>query len=135
MKKTILVVGSINMDLVARATHIPVAGETVSGTSFATYPGGKGANQAVSIAKLGHPVTLIGRLGSDSFGEVLQRGLQAAGVDTSGVKQVPGSSGVAVIVVSDQGEIVSSSPQELTRCSPQMISRNMSTTSEELEPF
>ena len=103
-RKPILVVGSINMDLVARATHIPVAGETVAGTSFVTYPGGKGANQAVAVAKLGHRVQLIGRLGSDSFGEELLHGLQAAGVDTREVKQVSGSSGVAVIIVSDQGE-------------------------------
>ena len=104
VRKPIVVVGSINMDLVAIADHIPVVGETVAGSDFQTYYGGKGANQAVAIARLGYPVQLIGRLGSDRFGEELSAGLQREGVDITGVKRVDGTSGIAVIVVSSHGE-------------------------------
>jgi ribokinase len=102
--KHVVVVGSINMDLVATAERIPLAGETISGLEFTTFPGGKGANQAVAVARLGYPVNMIGRLGEDSFGDELQAHLKSAGVDTSGVKRVPGTSGVAVIVVSRTGQ-------------------------------
>jgi ribokinase len=104
VRKPIVVVGSINMDLVAMADHIPVIGETVAGYDFQTHHGGKGANQAVAIARLGYPVQLIGRLGSDRFGEELKEGLQREGVDIQGVQTVDGTSGIAVIVVSSQGE-------------------------------
>ena len=86
------------------ADHIPVVGETVAGYDFQTHHGGKGANQAVAIARLGYPVQLIGRLGSDRFGEELKEGLQREGVDITGVQTVDGTSGIAVIVVSSQGE-------------------------------
>ena len=59
-RKQIVVVGSINMDLVARAARIPVTGETVQGEEFRTHPGGKGANQAVAVARLGYPVSIVG---------------------------------------------------------------------------
>jgi ribokinase len=103
-RKPIVVVGSINMDLVTTAERIPVVGETVAGHRFQTHHGGKGANQAVAIAQLGYPVELIARLGSDSFGDDLKEGLKRAGVGIGGIKQVEGSSGVAVIVVSPRGE-------------------------------
>lgn len=99
-----LVVGSINMDLVASSQRIPAPGETVLGTAFQTYPGGKGANQAVAIARLGHPVHMIGRVGSDAFGAQLVAGLASAGVNIAGVLTTEGSSGVALIVVSATGE-------------------------------
>jgi ribokinase len=102
--KPIVVVGSINMDLVVSAERMPLAGETVTGTSFQQHPGGKGANQAVAIARLGHEVRMIGRVGSDPLGEELLQSLRQAGVDISGVKKVAGSSGVAVVVVSDNGQ-------------------------------
>ena len=102
--KAIVVVGSINMDLVAATERIPVAGETLTGKSFRTYPGGKGANQAVAVARLGYPVKMIGRLGSDAFGTELREGLQEEGVDVSGVLTSEGASGVALIVVSDTGD-------------------------------
>ena len=102
--KAIVVVGSINMDLVAATERIPVAGETLTGKSFRTYPGGKGANQAVAVARLGYPVKMIGRLGSDAFGTELREGLQEEGVDVSGVLSSEGASGVALIVVSDTGD-------------------------------
>lgn len=92
------------MDLVARAERIPLAGETVSSSDFQTHPGGKGANQAVAVARLGHPVRMIGRVGSDAFGETLRAQLQASGVDTSGVRVSCGPSGVAVIAVAPDGE-------------------------------
>jgi ribokinase len=103
-KKPIVVVGSINIDLVARADRIPVVGETTRGVDFQMHPGGKGANQAVAVARLGHPVAMIGKLGSDSFGAQLRDHLQSVGVDIRGVGTAPGSSGVAMIVVSTRGE-------------------------------
>jgi ribokinase len=107
-KKPIVVVGSINMDLVVTAPHIPAAGETILGTDFQNHPGGKGANQAVAAARLGVPsgiqVQMIGQVGSDDIGKQLRDGLNKAGVDTSSVGTAPGSSGVALISVSAAGE-------------------------------
>ncbi len=103
-RKPIVVVGSINLDLVAKADHIPVAGETVHGNDFQMHPGGKGANQAVAVARLGYPVQMIGQLGTDALGEQLRSHLQGAGVGLEGVGHVEGSSGVAMIVVAPQGE-------------------------------
>jgi ribokinase len=102
--KPVVVVGSINIDLVANTARIPGAGETVLGHAFKIHPGGKGANQAVAAARLGHPVRMIGRLGDDAFGAQLRAGLENAGVDTAGVGTSSGSSGVASIVVADSGE-------------------------------
>lgn len=82
-RKPIVVVGSINIDLVARAERIPVTGETISGIDLQTHPGGKGANQAVAVARLGYPVSMIGRLGSDAFGTELRAYSQSAGIDPS----------------------------------------------------
>ena len=87
--KPIVVVGSVNFDLVARTPRIPVVGETVSGVDFQTFFGGKGANQAVAAARLGARVSLIGQLGDDAFALQLRSGLQEAGVDTSAVGEVP----------------------------------------------
>jgi ribokinase len=102
-RKPIVVVGSINLDLVAMAENIPAIGETVIGTDFQMNPGGKGANQAVAIAQLGYPVSMIGRLGEDAFGAELRDHLQEAGVDISGVGTYEGPSGTALIVVSANG--------------------------------
>jgi ribokinase len=102
--KPIVVVGSINIDLVARTPRIPVAGETVSGLDFQTFFGGKGANQAVAAARLGAPVSLIGQLGDDAFASQLRSGLEEAGVDTNAVGEVPGPSGVALISSDEEGE-------------------------------
>lgn len=104
MEKPIVVVGSINLDLVAGADHIPQVGETVIGTSFNTFFGGKGANQAVAVAKLGYPVSMVGNVGDDAFGPRLLTALGDAGVDVTFVRQVPGSSGVALITTGQQGE-------------------------------
>jgi len=104
MQKPIVVVGSINLDLVAAADRIPQVGETVTGNKFRTFFGGKGANQAVAVAKLGYPVFMVGNVGSDSFGEQLRAGLEEAGVDISYVKKAEGSSGIAVITTGSHGE-------------------------------
>ena len=103
-RKPIVVVGSINIDLVARAERIPSPGETVTGDDFQVHPGGKGANQAVAIGRLDYPVQLIGRLGDDGFGTQLREHLRGAGVGLSGVMTSEGPSGVAIIVVSRSGE-------------------------------
>ena len=102
--KSVVVVGSINLDLVAYAPQIPRAGETLAGSTFQTFPGGKGANQAVAAARLGAAVSMIGKVGSDAFGEELRSNLQSSGVDTHSVAVVPGSSGVALITTDHQGQ-------------------------------
>jgi ribokinase len=102
--KPIVVVGSINMDLVARAERIPLPGETVRGSALQMHPGGKGANQAVAAARLEYPVRMIGSVGSDTFGEKLRAQLVLSGVDTSRVRTCEGPSGVAVIAVAPNGE-------------------------------
>jgi ribokinase len=101
----VVVVGSLNMDLVASTPWVPVPGETVIGRDFAMLPGGKGANQAVAAARAGAQVTMIGRVGPDDFGGSLASGLQAEGVDVTHVgmcKHDP--TGVALISVADNGE-------------------------------
>ncbi len=103
-RKPIVVVGSINLDLVTVAERIPAIGETLIGTDFQIHPGGKGANQAVAIAKLGYPVRMIGRLGNDGFGAQLRSHLVEMGVNATGVGTVDGASGVATITVSSRGE-------------------------------
>lgn len=106
MTKRILVVGSINLDLVATTPKIPLAGETISGTTFHTFPGGKGANQAFAAARLGAAVSMIGKVGDDVFGGQLRANLDSVGVDTSAVESVEGSSGVAQIFTASNGENV-----------------------------
>lgn len=102
--KPIVVVGSLNFDLVVHVARMVAPGETLTGTEFQSHPGGKGANQAAAIGRLGHPVYMMGRIGSDAFGEELRSSLDAAGVDTTFVATCEGSSGVALIVLSSSGE-------------------------------
>jgi ribokinase len=102
-QKKIVVVGSINLDLVASVARMPMAGETITGQRFATYSGGKGANQAVCAARLGASVSMVGRLGQDSFAVELKERLRAAGVETASVENVAGPSGTAIILVSSDG--------------------------------
>lgn len=102
-QKKIVVVGSINLDLVASVAQMPLVGETITGQQFATYSGGKGANQAVCAARLGANVSMVGRLGQDRFAVELKKHLQAAGVETTSVENVPGPSGTAIILVSSDG--------------------------------
>jgi ribokinase len=101
----ICVIGGINMDLVVRAPHLPRAGETVLGGDFTRCGGGKGANQALAARRLGASVRLLGQVGADPFGEELLRRLVEEGVETGGVRPVPGQpTGVAFIVVAASGE-------------------------------
>jgi ribokinase len=105
MKRAIIVVGSINLDIVVRAPRIPRPGETLLGRGVAEYPGGKGANQAVAVARAGGHVRMLGRIGGDQRGQTLRNGLAADGVDVAGVgvcKHDP--TGLALITVDDAGE-------------------------------
>jgi ribokinase len=104
MPKRVVVVGSVNLDLVASADRVPVAGETISGHTFQTFFGGKGANQAVAVARLRHAVSMIAKVGDDAFGSQLKKALRQAGVDVRAVKVAAGSSGVALIATGKQGE-------------------------------
>jgi ribokinase len=105
MKGQIVVVGSINMDLVVRSPHLPSPGETILGSGFATFPGGKGANQAVAAARLGASVIMVGRVGSDAFGDQMLQTLVSDGVDVSQVQRdTQAPTGVALITVDDRAE-------------------------------
>jgi ribokinase len=98
----VFVAGSINMDVVATADRHPKVGETVAGKAVLYFPGGKGANQAVAAAKLGAATTLIGRLGTDAFGQQLRAFLAAQGVDLAFVKDTAGThSGTALITIAN----------------------------------
>ncbi|MBN3888905.1 MAG: ribokinase [Nostoc sp. JL31] len=102
---SIIVFGSINIDLVATTPRLPVAGETLLGEDFFKVSGGKGANQAVALAKLGIPTQILGRVGADDFGTELVNNLQASGVQTDNIfVDETVSSGVAIITVSQTGE-------------------------------
>jgi len=101
----IVVIGSINMDLVVRAVRMPVPGETLLGEDLNTIPGGKGANQAAAAAKLGADVAMIGRIGSDVFGQKLINELQAAHVNTENIQiEENSASGTALIIVDQNGQ-------------------------------
>jgi ribokinase len=102
---TIVVVGSLNMDLVMRTPRVPASGETLTGHEFSTLPGGKGANQAIACARMGGKVAMIGQVGRDDFGTTLRAGLAADGVAVGGVLQTSAAgTGVAVILVEDSGQ-------------------------------
>ncbi|WP_305120834.1 ribokinase [Paraburkholderia nodosa] len=122
----VAVVGSLNMDLVARAPRLPSPGETLAGHAFAQVAGGKGGNQAVAAARLGAQVAMIGRVGADSNGEVLRAGLMAEGIDCGALETSPGApTGVALIIVDDASQnaivIVAGSNGELA---PETIARH-----------
>jgi ribokinase len=101
--KPILVIGSLNMDLVVRCAALPQAGQTVVGRDFFTAPGGKGANQAVAAARLGARVRMAGCVGRDAFGPALVASLRDAGVDAAAVTAVDGPTGTALITVDAAG--------------------------------
>ena len=105
MKRAIVVVGSLNMDLVVHTPRHPQPGETILGGDFGAYPGGKGANQAVAAARLGGMVTLVGRAGKDAFGESLIQTLAQDGVSTAHVgRSAEAATGVALITVDASGQ-------------------------------
>jgi len=101
----ILVVGSINMDLVVRVPHAPAPGETILGEEFETYPGGKGANQAVAASRMGGEVSMVGRVGNDDFGDTLIQGLVENQIKTTYViKDSEAPTGIAMIAVASDGQ-------------------------------
>ncbi len=100
----ILVVGSLNADLVVRAPHFPAPGETISGGDLATIPGGKGANQAVAAARQGVSVSMLGRVGRDNFGDFLLDNLKTNQVNTSLVQRDDAATGTAIIIVDANGQ-------------------------------
>ena len=100
----IVVVGSLNMDVVAIAPHIPVPGETLIGSRYFTDSGGKGANQAYAAAKLGGRAEMLGRVGTDEFGREMRESLAHIGCGVEGILSVPGASGVALIMVAETGQ-------------------------------
>ncbi len=101
----ILIVGSINMDLVVRVPHVPKPGETILGENFETFPGGKGANQAVAASRMGGEVTMVGRVGNDDFGNTLIQGLVENQIRTTHViKDSEAPTGIAMIAVAADGE-------------------------------
>lgn len=105
MSRSIVVVGSVNLDLVCTGKRIPAPGETVTGDNFQTVHGGKGANQAVAVGRLGYPVSMLAKVGDDEFGTRLRQGLRAAKVNVQAVTTEKGTaSGVALISVDRQGQ-------------------------------
>jgi ribokinase len=104
MSGKILVVGSLNMDLVVNSPRHPQIGETILGGKFATFPGGKGANQAVAAARMGASVSMIGRVGKDGFGADLLRVAEQDGIDISHISlDEREATGIALITVDSQG--------------------------------
>ena len=100
----IVVFGSINLDLVARVATLPAAGETLAARSFASRPGGKGANQALAARRAGAGIALFGAVGRDAFAVPALALIRASGIDTDGVKEVDAATGLAMIHVDDAGE-------------------------------
>jgi ribokinase len=105
MSSEILVIGSLNMDLVVQTSRLPQAGETLAGSEFHLIPGGKGANQAVAASRSGAKTHMIGCVGDDAFSEIMLESLRIANVDVKGVSQLSGiSTGTATIIVEGGGE-------------------------------
>ncbi|MGL4687231.1 MAG: ribokinase [Fusobacteriaceae bacterium] len=102
--KNIIVIGSINMDLVTLCERAPRGGETLFGKEFFQIPGGKGANQAVAMGKLKSQVTMLGKIGNDSLGEELLQSMKKNGVNVNNIEKTSGSSGIAKIIVEKNGE-------------------------------
>jgi len=100
----IIVIGSLNADLVVRAPRFPQPGETISGDDLQVIPGGKGANQAVAAARLGANVSMLGRVGKDNFGDFLLDNLQSNHVNTSLIQRDDASTGTATIIVDENGQ-------------------------------
>jgi ribokinase len=103
VRPALTVVGSINLDLVAKVERLPRAGETLSGATLVRIPGGKGANQAVAAARLGADVRMVGSVGRDATATEALLGLREAGVEL-GLREVDAATGIAIILVADDGE-------------------------------
>lgn len=126
--KSIVVLGSLNMDLVVRTPRLPQPGETLIGGPFQTFPGGKGANQAVAIARLGVPVVMIGRVGKDAFGTTLLAAARQDGVDSRGISQDENAAtGVALITVENGGQnTIIVAPGANHRLTPEIVEQHKS---------
>lgn len=122
----VVVVGSVNLDIVSTVVHIPTAGETVLGSDVQLYEGGKGANQAVGVARLGYPVSLIGRVGDDDAGVRLRAALAQRGVDVRATLVTRGvPTGMALIATDRVGQnSIVVSPGANARLSPRDIERH-----------
>lgn len=142
MNRPIVVAGSINLDLVSVAKRIPSPGETIKGDQFHTFHGGKGANQAVAVARLQYPVSMIGKVGGDDFGKRLQQGLRAEGIHVRNVFTAASTpSGVAMIAVDSKGQnsitVIPGAndellPRDLEKCLPQLRSAGIILTQLEI---
>ena len=116
----VVVIGSLNMDLVVKAVRAPKRGETVLGEEIHFVPGGKGANQAIGLARLGAETTMIGAVGSDAFGEELKKALQADGVSTSSIKVLDSqATGVATILLAEGDNSIVVVPGANAQCLPE----------------
>ncbi|UVJ39374.1 ribokinase [Arthrobacter sp. CJ23] len=101
---TLTVLGSLNVDLTSRVHRLPSPGETIGGGTLTRQPGGKGGNQAAAAARLAGAARMVGAVGDDTDGRSLTQALAMAGVNTDAVRQVPGPSGTALIVIDSEGE-------------------------------
>lgn len=102
--RPLVVVGSINADLVIEVDRLPKPGETIAGGNMSVYPGGKGANQAAAAAKLGYPTKFVGQVGRDVYAPTLRTALANCNVDVSKIHSIDGSSGIAFIMLQPNGE-------------------------------
>ncbi len=131
LRPKIVVIGSLNMDLVVKAARAPKRGETVMGEEIHFIPGGKGANQAVGLARLGAETTMIGAVGSDAFGEELKRALQKDGVNISNVKVLTSeATGVASILLAEGDNSIVVVPGANAQCLPEDLDRCEETLAE-----
>lgn len=121
-KPRIVVIGSLNMDVVVEADRAPIAGETVLGNQVHFIPGGKGANQAVALARLGAHVSMIGAVGTDAFGQELLRALAHEGIETSGIKVLEHlATGVAAITLAEGDNRIIVVPGANAQCRPEDV--------------
>lgn len=124
-KPNITVIGSLNMDLVVKAKRAPGPGETILGDEIYFIPGGKGANQAVALARLGAQTTMIGSVGVDPFGLELLKALNQEGIDTSAVKKVSNyATGVASILLAEGDNSIIVVPGANTQCLPEDLDQH-----------
>lgn len=121
----IVVVGSINLDLITTANRFPKIGETLIGTSSMVSPGGKGANQAVAASKLGADVTLIGCVGTDAYADILMKNFEDVGVNTAHIEVVAGSSGTAQITIAENDNSIIIVPGANAFVSKDLIDKNI----------
>jgi ribokinase len=121
-KPRVVVIGSVNVDLVVRLPRLPRPGETAGGGVFAVHPGGKGGNQAVAAARLGADVSIVAALGSDDYGRDARADLEREGVGTGFVVTVPGATGVAVVLVDETAEnLIAVAPGANAALSPDAV--------------